>query len=479
MKGRTLVSVAAVLTLFSACAAERVLLITFDSGSAEEFVALASVRDLKASGAFREKVRGVLPFDRRETNEQAILRVTGPECHAVSPTLAEVLEKSGKRGHLKTVRLAKMADDALKAALERNMTEGTLVIVTATRTNGPDRPLVMAGPGVKKGFVITETTALYDVGATVAFALDVKFPQVWTGRPILSAFEGHESTDDNIIPKQGTPRAKRIVFIGMDGLSAGVFGSPTSAPFMKKLMKEGAWTMKMRSMLPTSSCCNWATTFLGAGPEMTGFDDSDTPMPSYAPACQLKQNLRFPDFFHRIRRCGRLSSMYTFNWGGVARVIDPGVVNFTYFGEGYNPRDTVVKDTLERYKPEVFCIIFNQPDAAGHRFGWDTPKYEACINELDGRVVQIFDSLRLIGSLDDVVVIISGDHGGLNRLHGGTDPREQLHPFIVWGKGVKRGFEIADVTTNADIPATMLWLADIPLPQSWRGRPVLSAFDCK
>ena len=475
---KVFVALATAFSLASACAAERVLIVAFDSGSAGEFAALDAVKDLKTRGAWKEKVRGVIPFDDADQSSRALLKVTGPENFAVSPSLVDVVNDKAK---LRVVRLKKMENAALDRVLAEEKDAGTLVLVTALKGDGMDRPLVMAGPGVRKGFEITETTAVYDIGATAAYALGIKPPQAWTGCPILSAFEGHGSRDDQQKSEQVSARVKRVIFLGFDGMSSTVFKNPTCAPFMRKLMAEGAWTMSCRSALPSSSSCNWASTFQGAGPELTGCDAGDNPFPSFTPAFVNRVNRRFPDVFHRLRRAKRAerTSMLAFNWAGSGGTVSPDSIRHTFLGEPYHRRDRTVPEMYEKYQPDFLGVIFNDPDAYGHRHGWASPEYEKCINDMDDRVRQVFESIRKLDRPDDVVVIISADHGGIRKTHGGTSPEEQLHPLIIWGKGVKRGFEITDMTAQYDIAATVMWLFGVEIPQCWRGRPVLSAFDCK
>ncbi|MDH3067866.1 alkaline phosphatase [Akkermansia sp. N21169] len=45
-------------------------------------------------------------------------------------------------------------------------------------------PFIMAGPGIKRNEKITDSTMVYDITATIAKLLELKQPQVWTGRPI-------------------------------------------------------------------------------------------------------------------------------------------------------------------------------------------------------------------------------------------------------------------------------------------------------
>src|SRR2546425_889432 len=68
--------------------------------------------------------------------------------------------------------------------------------------------------------------------------------------------------------------ARRVVVIGCDGLSPqGITGA--KAPVLRRLMKEGAYTLHARAVLPTDSSPNWASMIMGAGPEQHGVTSND------------------------------------------------------------------------------------------------------------------------------------------------------------------------------------------------------------
>jgi hypothetical protein len=53
-------------------------------------------------------------------------------------------------------------------------------------------PFILSGALVKKGHEIKHAVNTYDNAATVAFALGLKQPYAWVGRPVKSAFTGYE-----------------------------------------------------------------------------------------------------------------------------------------------------------------------------------------------------------------------------------------------------------------------------------------------
>ena len=57
-------------------------------------------------------------------------------------------------------------------------------------------PVIYYGNGIKKNYTVQQTVYMYDVAANVAFALNLKAPHSWTGRPTLAAFEGYSEPEN-------------------------------------------------------------------------------------------------------------------------------------------------------------------------------------------------------------------------------------------------------------------------------------------
>ncbi len=50
-------------------------------------------------------------------------------------------------------------------------------------------PLILYGKHVRKGYVLDEPVMQYDLPATLCYALGLKIPPAWRGRPLTSMFE--------------------------------------------------------------------------------------------------------------------------------------------------------------------------------------------------------------------------------------------------------------------------------------------------
>ena len=85
-------------------------------------------------------------------------------------------------------------------------------------------------------------------------------------------------------------------------------------------------------------------------------------------------------------------------------------------------------------------------------------------------------AVREAGIMDDSVGILTADHGGIETGHGGKTMNEMQTPIVFYGKNVKKGFKIPESTMVYDIAGTIAYLLDVPQPQVWIARPIMSAF---
>ena len=87
-------------------------------------------------------------------------------------------------------------------------------------------------------------------------------------------------------------KIKHIVLIGCDGF--GAYAIPEAKmPNLKKMMKDGASSLKARSVLPSSSAVNWASMLMGAGPTIHGYTEWGSKVPEI-PFADSTSNKKFP-----------------------------------------------------------------------------------------------------------------------------------------------------------------------------------------
>ena len=95
---------------------------------------------------------------------------------------------------------------------------------------------------------------------------------------------------------------------------------------------------------------------------------------------------------------------------------------------------------------------------------------------MDGYVKQLLDAVNEAGIMDETVIILTSDHGGINKGHGGKTLMEVEIPWIVYGKAVKQKGEVKQSIVTYDTGATIAYLLGLKQPQLWTGRAVQSIF---
>lgn len=274
-------------------------------------------------------------------------------------------------------------------------------------------------------------------------------------------------------------KAKHVVLIGLDGWGA-YSVEKAEMPTVKGMMKNGAYTLTKRSVLPSSSAVNWASMFMGAGPELHGYTEWGSQKPEL-PSRVVSHYDIFPTVFGLFRDANpkaEIGCMY--EWDGISYLVDRLALNYdkhvTEVKE--NPAATAkfAADYIRDAKPNLIAIIFDEPDHIGHAAGHDTPEYYTKLKELDGYVAQIKKAVEDAGMLDETIFILTADHGGINKGHGGKTMREMETPFIMCGKNIRKGYVIEDSMMQFDVASTIAYIFNLEQPQVWIGRPMKKAF---
>ena len=277
--------------------------------------------------------------------------------------------------------------------------------------------------------------------------------------------------------KSQVKKIKHVVLIGIDGF--GAYAVPDAdMPVLKQLMSTGSWSLKARSVLPSSSAVNWASILMGAGPTLHGYTEWDSKTPEIPSAATNEYGV-FPGIFGLLKQQKtQYKSAVIYNWGGIGYLFEKKAVDIVVHDEeagGDFFADTAAA-IIKKEKPNLTFIHLSEPDGVGHNIGHRTPEYYEELKRVDRRIGTIVQSVKDAGIEKETIIIISADHGGKGKGHGGKSLDEVLIPWIMNGPKVRSGNEITDVIITYDTAATLAYIFGLKIPQAWRGIPVMSAF---
>jgi predicted AlkP superfamily pyrophosphatase or phosphodiesterase len=270
---------------------------------------------------------------------------------------------------------------------------------------------------------------------------------------------------------------EHMVIIGVDGLSPDGVQKATT-PVLHRLMREGASTLRARAVMPTSSSPNWASMIMGAGPEQHGVTSNDWQPDRFeiAPVAVGRGGI-FPTIFGVIRQQRPQARLACFHdWDGFGRLFERADVD--RIEDAQNAEDAI-RGAIRYFalaKPQFTFIHLDHVDHAGHKFGHGTVEYYHAVEEADRLIGQVIDGLGAAGMWPRTAILVTADHGGVGKKHGGATMAEIEIPWILRGPGVVPGRRIDTPVNTYDTAATVAYIFGLDPPACWIARPVRAAF---
>jgi arylsulfatase A-like enzyme len=285
---------------------------------------------------------------------------------------------------------------------------------------------------------------------------------------------------------RAAPRAEHVFVISFDQAEPAAV-KRANMPNFKAMAAEGAYTWEAYTIVPSLTLPSHVSMLTGVGiqkHQILWNEWEDT-----------RPKLAVPTIFHLAKAKGLTTAMIaaknkfrTFEQaGGLDTFLIPEEADAKSIG-------AAAADLLKNQKPNLMFIHFADPDSTGHQYGVNSAEKMQALADCDQALGVIRAAITAAGIAETSVMILTSDHGGHDRpaaeiadrikrglppmpgTHGSADSADVIIPWIAWGKGVKTGFTVTRPVVQYDTAATALWLLDVPIPESFWGRPVFSAF---
>lgn len=279
-------------------------------------------------------------------------------------------------------------------------------------------------------------------------------------------------------PKQesSAPLAEHVVMIGLDGFGAYAYDK-ADMPNLKNLANQGSWTLKSRTVLPSSSAVNWASMLMGSVPTLHGYTEWGSVEPEI-PSAVLSSYGKFPSIYTLIReQKPEAKTSVIYSWPGIINLLEKDIIDYVVpTSDNDDLTAQRAAEVIKAYKPMFTFIHIDEPDGAGHNIGHDTSAYYDALSHVDKLIGQILVSIDEAGIAEKTVVMIVSDHGGIDKGHGGKSLQEVEIPFIIKGPGIKINHEIQNVVVDFDYGTTITYILGIQAHQAWRGQVIEDIF---
>jgi predicted AlkP superfamily pyrophosphatase or phosphodiesterase len=258
-----------------------------------------------------------------------------------------------------------------------------------------------------------------------------------------------------------------VIIISIDGLRPDAW-EESDTPILDALRAKGAYTAEAQTILPSVTLIAHASMLSGMSPEKHGIDWND-----HDPD---RGHINGPTLFSLAHQAG-LSTAMVVGKPKFAHLVLPGSVdNYDY--AGFIDRQVVdhALTVIQSGLPDLLFIHLPDVDSVGHATGWMSSGQLTVISETDSLVGEIVAELEAGGYLEQTLLIITADHGGIDKTHGGDSPEEMTIPWLAVGPGVPAGLTLKSEIVVYDTAATALYALNLPVPAIWDGQPVLEIF---
>ena len=281
------------------------------------------------------------------------------------------------------------------------------------------------------------------------------------------------STDRDIyyyeeLPRDAEVENTYVFLIGLDGWGGySVSNKSFNMPTVTGLMNDGCYTIKAKNVKPTISLPNWSSMFMGTSPKKTGYKTNE---PSKADSKIVDMYGIFPSIFTLLtKQRPQCKAAFFYEWSVNGALCPDGVIDKKQHISNLSKDVSVVSDYIKSERPNFCAIAIDEPDGVGHSAGHNTRAYYEELSKLDVLIAQIIQAIKDAGIWDNSIIMLSADHGGVNKGHGGNTLSEREIPFIICGNNVKEGVKISQNVMIYDIAPTIAYILKLETPSFWEG----------
>lgn len=267
-----------------------------------------------------------------------------------------------------------------------------------------------------------------------------------------------------------------VIIISVDGLRPDLL-IRGNVPNLRRMCEEGTFTFWAHTTDVAVTLPSHTSMLTGVVPERHGISwnsSKDEP-----PADQMATYPRVPTLFDIAHAAGRSTALVA-GKDKFRALLRGGAVDHSWITDLSVTTNSEVIDQAERIvrekRPQVMFIHLPETDTAGHAHGWGSAEQMAALANADACIGRLRKTLQDAGLSDSTAIIISSDHGGAGRTHGGTDPRSRFIPWIIVGPGLAAGrdltFDPKVIVRTEDTFATACYLLGLALPPDLDGQVV-------
>lgn len=227
-------------------------------------------------------------------------------------------------------------------------------------------------------------------------------------------------------------KINKVLIFGLDGVRPDALQF-ANTPNIDQLANNGTYSWDALNEGTTSSGPGWSNILTGVWQNKHGVTNNSFVGSNFA---------KYPPIFKYIEDHNpELHTVSICEWHPINNSISTSFADRIVNTNGPDNTESVVSAYLVDENPDVMFVHLDSPDGAGHGFGYsiDVPEYISTLEEVDtsiGKMLDVLDS-RSTREDENWLIILTTDHGGLGRSHGGNSIDETNVFFIASGDNIE------------------------------------------
>ncbi len=289
-----------------------------------------------------------------------------------------------------------------------------------------------------------------------------------------------QSTFLKSLPERETPLVSKVFIITFDGTRADAFWKYANWIIQRK--DQSVWARNLVCTYPTVTYPNHVSLVTGTWPQIHGTESNAREYRSVQFMLRVYREPRVVDVFDVAEDYDILTAVFTPASTLAGIIGGEKTRRIINVGHGHETMQAVI-NYINNNKAEIESkgflawIHLVDPDETLHQYGVDSIQYRSAIRAMADEVGSLYDAINSLGWDEDSVIIVTADHGAVgNRHYGVWPPLVAEIPFWMWGKPVKKGYELGGGRI-IDIAPTVAFILGIPAPASSVGAVLYDAFE--
>jgi len=263
------------------------------------------------------------------------------------------------------------------------------------------------------------------------------------------------------------PLFQRVVILNIDGVRQDIFQS-LDLPAISRLTRTGAsHAFGLETVYRALTNPAFASIFTGTTPRFHGVRDNN-----------LGQSIRsegLPDIVPSIAY-GSMHVKHFCKRHWQTRIVS--LPRHSIYCSDDIMLGWLKEDMVNMPGIRLFIADFSEADFLAHAYGSKSGRYKQALQRIDKRIGDFLEWLKASGLSDGTGVIVCSDHGiaAIDHSYLIAGP-EKYVPFLICGKGIKKGFRIERPGKIMDICCTVAYLLGVRYPYDARGQVFTEALE--